>query len=68
MSELEYGMMFGSDIQKQFFLKLIKGRGYIDVGTSIISDFYTTLIPKSHNFIDEIGKICSNNNEHDIIS
>ena len=31
MSELGYGMMFGTDVQKQFFLKPIKGRGYVDV-------------------------------------
>lgn len=27
MSEMGYGMMFGSDVQKDFFLKRIKGRG-----------------------------------------
>lgn len=27
MSEMGYGMMFGSDVQKDFFLKQIKGRG-----------------------------------------
>ena len=32
MSEMGYGMMFGSDVQKDFFLKRIKGRGYVDVG------------------------------------
>ena len=26
MSEMGYGMMFGSDVQKDFFLKQIKGR------------------------------------------
>ena len=41
MSEMGYGMMFGSDVQKDFFLKRIKGRGYVDVGTSVISEFYT---------------------------
>ena len=41
-----YGMMFGSDVQKDFFLKRIKGRGYVDVGTSVISEFYTPLVPK----------------------
>ena len=32
MSEMGYGTMFGSDVQKDFFLKRIKGRGYVDVG------------------------------------
>ncbi|BDP55805.1 cell division protein FtsK [Enterococcus faecium] len=45
MSEMGYGMMFGSDVQKDFFLKRIKGRGYVDVGTSVISEFYTPLVP-----------------------
>ncbi|EAD7632638.1 DUF87 domain-containing protein [Listeria monocytogenes] len=56
MSELGYGMMFGSDVQKQFFLKPIKGRGYVDVGTSIISEFYTPLVPKNYDFLKQIGK------------
>ena len=48
MSELCYGMMFGSDTQKQLFQKHIKGCGYVDVGTSVISQFYTPLVPKGH--------------------
>jgi len=57
MSELGYGMMFGSDVQKQFFLKPIKGRGYVDVGTSVISEFYTPLVPKEYDFLKQIGKL-----------
>jgi len=57
MSELGYGMMFGSDVQKQFFLKPIKGRGYVDVGTSVISEFYTPLVPKGYDFLKQIGKL-----------
>ena len=48
ISELGYGMLFGSDVKKQFFQKRIKGRGYCDVGTSVISEFYTPLVPKGH--------------------
>ena len=44
ISELGYGMLFGSDVKKQFFQKRIKGRGYCDVGTSVISEFYTPLV------------------------
>ena len=29
ISELGYGMLFGSDVKKQFFQKRIKGRGMI---------------------------------------
>ncbi|MBY7141738.1 DNA translocase FtsK [Virgibacillus sp. NKC19-3] len=59
MSELGYGMVFGSDVQKQFFLKPIKGRGYVDKGDSVISEFYTPLVPKGHDFLKEIGKLSS---------
>lgn len=57
MSELGYGMMFGSDTKKQFFQKRIKGRGYCDMGTSVISEFYTPLVPKEHDFLQTIGKL-----------
>lgn len=57
MSEMGYGMMFGSDVQKDFFLKQIKGRGYVDVGTSVISEFYTPLVPKGHDFLEEIKRL-----------
>lgn len=57
MSEMGYGMMFGSDVQKDFFLKQIKGRGYVDVGTSVISEFYTPLVPKEHDFLEEIKQL-----------
>ena len=51
-----YGMMFG-ETTKDFFLKQIKGRGYVDVGTSVISEFYTPLVPKGHDFLKEIKKL-----------
>lgn len=54
MSEMGFGMMFGSDTQKQFFLKPIKGRGYIDTGKNVISEFYTPLVPKNHDFLQTI--------------
>lgn len=57
ISELGYGMLFGSDVKKQFFQKRIKGRGYCDVGTSIISEFYTPLVPKGHDFLQTIGSL-----------
>ncbi|HAT4313999.1 TPA: DNA translocase FtsK [Clostridium perfringens] len=56
MSELGYNMMFGES-NKEFFLKQIKGRGYVDVGTNIVSEFYTPLVPKGHDFLKEIDKI-----------
>ncbi|EQA3584224.1 TPA: DUF87 domain-containing protein [Enterococcus faecalis] len=56
MSELGYNMMFGEN-DKAFFLKPIKGRGYVDVGTSVISEFYTPLVPKEHDFLDAIQEL-----------
>lgn len=57
MGELGYGMLFGSDVKKQFFQKRIKGRGYCDVGTSVISEFYTPLVPKGYDFLGAIGEL-----------
>lgn len=56
MSDLGYGMMFG-DVDKDFFLKQIKGRGYVDTGTSVISEFYTPLVPKGHDFLETINQL-----------
>ena len=56
MSELGYSMMFG-EVDKDFFLKQIKGRGYVDTGTSVISEFYTPFVPKGHDFLKEIGRL-----------
>jgi DNA segregation ATPase FtsK/SpoIIIE and related proteins len=63
MSELGYGMMFGSDVDKQFFLKPIKGRGYVDVGTSVISEFYTPLVPKGYDFLERIENLVLEKNK-----
>ena len=57
-----YGMMFG-ETTKDFFLKQIKGRGYVDVGTSVISEFYTPLVPKGHDFLKEIKKLINSRQE-----
>ena len=63
MSELGYGMLFGSDVKKQFFHKRIKGRGYCDVGTSVISEFYTPLVPKGYDFLGTIGELAERRTE-----
>ena len=59
MSELGYGMMFGSDTNKQFFLKPIKGRGYVDTGKNVISEFYTPLVPKGYDFLEKIEHLAT---------
>ncbi|KOY82853.1 ATP-binding protein [Lysinibacillus macroides] len=63
MSELGYGMLFGADVQKQFFLKQIKGRGYVDKGDSVISEFYTPLVPKEHDFLQTIASLVHSRQE-----
>lgn len=45
------------DVDKDFYLKKIKGRGYVDVGTNVISEFYTPLVPKGHDFLATIGQL-----------
>ena len=55
MSEMGYSMMFG-ETGKQFFLKKIKGRGYVDTGTGVITEFFTPIVPKGYDFIKEIEK------------
>lgn len=49
-------MMFG-EVDKNFFMKRIKGRSYVDTGGSVISEFYTPLVPKGCNFLECIQKI-----------
>ena len=60
-SNLGYGMMFG-ETDKYFFQKRIKGRGYVDKGDSVISEFYTPLIPQGYNFLEEIGNAYKKHN------
>ena len=52
MSDLGYTMMFG-ETNKDFFQKPIKGRGYVDTGVGVISEFYTPLVPKDHKLIQD---------------
>lgn len=54
MSELGYSMMFG-ETNKDFFQKPIKGRGYVDTGGAVISEFYTPLVPRGYDFLEKIG-------------
>ncbi len=56
MSPLGYSMMYG-DIEKDFFNKRIEGRGYADSGYSVVSEFYSPLVPKHYDFLKEIGAV-----------
>ena len=55
-SELGYSMAFG-DTDKEFFLKKIRGRGYLDSGEGVITEFYTPEVPPEHDFIREIERL-----------
>ena len=43
ISELGYGMLFGSDVKKKFFQKRIKGRGYCVMWEQTLSVSFTRL-------------------------
>ncbi|MFP3588802.1 ATP-binding protein, partial [Paraburkholderia sp. SIMBA_055] len=53
MFETGYGMLFG-DTDKAFVTKDIKGRVYAYAGSDNIMEFYSPLIPKGYDFIEEI--------------
>lgn len=53
-SELGYKMIFG-DVDKKF-MTMPTGRGYVDMGTNIITEFYVPYVPADYDFLKEIGK------------
>lgn len=55
VSDTGYDMMFGQQ-NKEYFLKTIKGRGYVDYGEGVISEFYSPLVPPGYDFLAEISK------------
>ncbi|MCY9374493.1 ATP-binding protein, partial [Bacillus sp. T17B1] len=50
MSETGYGMMFG-DVDKAFVNKKETGRGYANVGTGSVLEFYSPIVPKGYDFM-----------------
>ena len=56
MSEQGYAMMFG-EIKKKLFFKDIKGRGYVDAGRGVITEFYAPFIDEGHDFLERIGEL-----------
>ena len=49
-----YGMMFGVTYKRISSLKANQKVGYVDVGTSVISEFYTPLVPKGYDFLGKL--------------
>ena len=56
MSELGYSMMFGETKKGVLFSRIFKGRGYADTGKGVITEFYTPIVPKGYDFLQEIGR------------
>lgn len=56
MSDSGYNMMFGNT-EKAFQKKHIPGRGYINTGNAVITEFYTPLVPEGHDFFSEIERL-----------
>ncbi|MHC5217958.1 hypothetical protein ACYSNR_14960 [Enterococcus sp. LJL128] len=55
MSQSGYKMMFDSTI-KSLFNKPIKGRGYADVGTEQVQEFYSPFVNADFDFMKEFAK------------
>ncbi|MDA1478042.1 helicase HerA domain-containing protein [Bacillus changyiensis] len=53
MSDTGYGMMFG-DCDKAFVNKKIEGRGYADMGTGTVLEFYSPFVPRGYDFMSSI--------------
>ncbi|MEC0490208.1 P-loop NTPase family protein [Bacillus licheniformis] len=53
MSDTGYGMMFG-DSDKAFVNKKVTGRGYADMGTGTVFEFYSPFVPKGYDFMRAI--------------
>ncbi|MFL6979871.1 coupling conjugation protein ConQ [Bacillus inaquosorum] len=53
MSETGYGMMFG-DVDKAYVNKKETGRGYANVGTGSVLEFYSPIVPKGYDFMSSI--------------
>lgn len=51
-----YSMLFG-DVDKIFIHKKIKGRGYADRGTGVISEFYAPLVEQGYDFKKKISSL-----------
>lgn len=57
MSASGYTMMFGS-IDKQFKEKDIAGRGYVNTGNGVVTEFYAPYVDPGYDFLTELSQIC----------
>lgn len=56
MSDTGYGMMFG-DVDKAYVIKKETGRGYANVGTDSVLEFYSPIVPKGYDFMSSIKEL-----------
>ena len=56
MSASGYTMMFGS-IDKQFKEKDIAGRGYVNTGNGVVTEFYAPYVDPGYDFFAELSRI-----------
>lgn len=56
MSGVGYRMMFG-EVDKVFLNKEIKGRGYVDFGNGVISEFYSPFVPTGYSFYEKLKQL-----------
>ena len=56
MSASGYTMMFGS-IDKQFKEKDIAGRGYVNTGNGVVTEFYAPYVDPRYDFFTELSRI-----------
>ena len=56
MSASGYTMMFGS-IDKQFKEKDIAGRGYVNTGNGVVTEFYAPYVDPGYDFFTELSRI-----------
>lgn len=54
-SELGYKMIFGE--QDKEFLTMPAGRGYVDMGKNLVTEFYAPFIPADYDFMAQIERL-----------
>lgn len=60
-SDSGYNMMFGG-VEKTYTEKKIPGRGYVSTGDSVVTEFYSPLVPDNYDFFHVIEKLYAERN------
>lgn len=67
MSESGYNMMFGA-VDKVYIKKKIPGRGYVNAGNGVVTEFYTPFVPQGHDFFSKIKALYERKNNKNAIN